>query len=62
LRFFSINPSFVFFNFSIIVFEVVKPLMVGVGVVGRGGLAFLDRGDIALKTTLGVGIEIEETI
>ncbi len=40
----------------------MKPLMVGVGVVGRGGLAFLDRGDIALKTTLGVGIEIEETI
>jgi hypothetical protein len=62
LRFSSISPSFVFFNSSTIVFEVVRPLMVGVGVVDRGGLAFLDRGDTALETALGAGTEIEETI
>jgi len=62
LRLFSINPSFVFFNSSTIVFEAVRPLMVGVGVVDEGGLAFLDRGDIALEIVHGVRIEIEETI
>jgi hypothetical protein len=62
LRFSSINPSFVFFNSSTIVFEVVRPLMVGVGVVDRGGLAFLDRRDTALEIALGVGTKIEENV
>jgi hypothetical protein len=52
----------VFFNSSTIDFEVVRPLMVGVGVVDRGGLTRLDRGDTARETARGVVTAMDETI